>query len=89
MTGAPGPHRDASESASARSAERIGAADEELETKHRYEQPMRDNHFVVAIATPTEERTERASQLFRSHGAYTITFFGKHTIEYVGPPGKR
>jgi hypothetical protein len=72
-----------------RFAERIGAADEELETKHRFEQAMRDNHFVVAVATPTEERKERASQLFREHGAHTITFFGKHTLEYIVPPGKR
>jgi len=72
-----------------RFAERIGAADEELETKHRYEQAMRDNRFVVAVATPTEERKELASQLLRSHGAHTITFFGKHTIEYIVPPGKR
>ena len=72
-----------------RLAERIGAADEELETKHRYEQAMRDNRFVVAVATPTDERKERASQIFRAHGASTITFFGKNTIEYVVPPGKR
>jgi hypothetical protein len=50
---------------------------------------MRDNRFVVAVATPTEERKELATQLFRSHGADTITFFGKHTIEYVVPPGRR
>ncbi len=72
-----------------RAAERIGAADEELETKHRYEQAMRDNRYVVAVATPTDERKERASQLFRAHGANTITSFGKHTIEYIVPPGKR
>lgn len=72
-----------------RAAERIGAADEELETKHRYERAMRDNHYVVAVATPTDERKERASQLLRAHGAYTVTFFGKHTIEYIVPPGKR
>lgn len=72
-----------------RAAERIGAADEELETKHRYEQAMRDNRYVIAVATPTDERKVLASQLFRAHGADTITFFGKHTIEYIVPPGKR
>jgi len=72
-----------------RLAERMGAADEELETKHRYEQAMRDNRFVVAVATPTDERKDRAIQILRAHGAYTVTYFGKHTLEYVVPPGKR
>jgi hypothetical protein len=72
-----------------RFAERIGAADEELETKHRYEQAMREDRFVVAVATPTDERKELASQLFRKHGAHSVTFFGKHTLEYIVPPGKR
>lgn len=72
-----------------RAAEHIGVADEELETKQRYEQAMRDNRFVVAVAAPTDERKERATQLFRAHGAYSIAFLGKHTIEYIVPPGKR
>ena len=66
-----------------RVAERIGAADEELETKHRYEQAMRDGRFVVVVAAPTNERKERATRIFRAHGAYTIVFLGKHTIEYI------
>ena len=70
-------------------AERIGAANEELETKHRYEQAMRDDRFVIAVATLTDERKELASRLFRKHGAHTVTYFGKHTLEYVVPPGKR
>jgi hypothetical protein len=72
-----------------RLAERIGAADEEMETKHRYEQAMRDNRFVVAIAAPTEERKHRATEILRAHGAHTIAFLGKHTIEYVTAPNRR
>lgn len=71
-----------------RFAERIGIADEELETKHRYEQAMRDNRFVVSVATPTEERKDRAAQVLREHGAHTVSFFGKHAIEYITAPNR-
>ena len=72
-----------------RFAERIGAANEEMETKRRYEQAMRDNRFVLSVAAPTEERKERATQLLREHGAHTITFMGAHTIEYITSPNNR
>jgi hypothetical protein len=44
---------------------------------------------VVAVATPTDERKELASRIFREHGADSITFFGRNTLEYIVPPGKR
>lgn len=69
-----------------RLAEKIGATDEEMETKNRYEQAMRDNRFVVAVAAPTTERKEQATRILREHGAHTIAFFGKHTIEHIVPP---
>jgi hypothetical protein len=69
-----------------RLAERLGVADEEMETKNRYEQVMRDNRFVVAVAAPTEERKDRAAEILREHGGHTMAFFGKHTIEYLIPP---
>ena len=71
-----------------RLAERMGVTDEELETKHRYERALRDNRFVVAVAAPTEERKDRAAKILREHGAHTVTFFGKATIEYITPPGR-
>ena len=72
-----------------RLAERIGVADEEMEMKDRYEQAMRDNRFVIAIAAPTGDRKDRAAQILKEHGAHTMAFFNKHTIEYVTPPGRR
>lgn len=39
-----------------RLAEHLGLTDEEIETKHRYEQAMRDNTYVVSVSAPTEER---------------------------------
>jgi hypothetical protein len=71
-----------------RLAERIGATDEEMETKNRYERAMRENRFVLSVAAPTAERREQATRILREHGAHTVAFFGKHTIEYIVPPNK-
>ena len=71
-----------------RLAERIGATDEEMETKNRYEQAMRENRFVLAVAAPTPERKEQATRILREHGAHTVAFFGKHTIEHIVPPNR-
>jgi hypothetical protein len=71
-----------------RFAERIGIADEELETKHRYERAMRDNRFVISVAAPTEERKDRSAQILRDHGGHTVSFLGKHTIEYITAPNR-
>jgi len=60
----------------------------EMETKKRYEQAMRENRFVLAVAAPTPERKEQATRILRDHGAHTVAFFGKHTIEYIVPPDK-
>ncbi len=69
-----------------RFAERIGVANEEMETKSRYEQALRENRFVIVVSTPTEERKELATKILRDHGGHGIAYFGKHTIEYVTPP---
>ena len=61
-------------------------ADEEMETKNRYEQAMRDNRFVVPMAAATDDRKDRATQILREHGAHRVAFFGKHTIAYITPP---
>jgi hypothetical protein len=69
-----------------RLAERLDMANEEMESKNRYEQAMRENRFVVSVAAATDDRKDRAAQILREHGAHTIAFFGKHTIEYITPP---
>jgi hypothetical protein len=69
-----------------RLAERIGATDEEMETKNRYERAMRENRFVLSVAAPTAERKEQATRILREYGAHTVAFFGQHTIEHIVPP---
>jgi hypothetical protein len=49
---------------------------------------MRDNRFVVSVATPTQERKDRAAAILRQHGGHTVSFFGKHAIEYTTPPNR-
>ena len=71
-----------------RLAERIGVTDEEMETKNRYEQAMRENRFVLSVAAPTSERKEQATRILREHGAHTVAFFGKHTVEHIVPPNR-
>ena len=56
--------------------------------KDRYEQAMRDNRFVISVAAPTEERKNRAKEILQSHGAHTIAYYGKRTIEFITPPHK-
>jgi len=71
-----------------RFAERIGATDEEMETKNVYEHAMRDDRFVVLILADTPERKERATEILREHAAHSVAYFGKHSIEHVVPPNK-
>jgi hypothetical protein len=72
-----------------RLAERVGITDEEMEMKNRYERALRDNRFVVAVSAPTDERKEEAARILREHGAHTMAYFGKYTIEYLVPPAGR
>jgi hypothetical protein len=69
-----------------RFAEWIGATNEEIETKNRYEQAMRENRFVLSVAAPTPERKQQAAQILRQQGAHTVSFLGTHTIEHLVPP---
>ncbi len=69
-----------------RIAEALGIENVEMEVKSRYEQAMRDGHYVVLVAAPTEERKERASEILAQHDAHTVTFHGRFTIEDIVPP---
>lgn len=69
-----------------RIAESLGIENVEMEVKSRYEQAMRDGHYVVLVAAPTEERKERASAILAQHDAHSVTFHGRFTIEDIVPP---
>lgn len=69
-----------------RIADRLGIQDEEMEAKAHYEQAMRDGHFVLRVAAPTEERKARAAQILQDHGAHSVKFLGRFSIEGLVPP---
>ena len=69
-----------------RLADKLGAHDEEMEFKAHYEQAMRDGHFVVMVAAPSDERKRRATELLTEHGAHAVSFHGRFTIEGIVPP---
>lgn len=64
-----------------RIAQRLGLEDDEMALKSHYEQAMRDGGYVVRVATPTEERKERAADVLRKHGAHSINFLGRFVVE--------
>ena len=69
-----------------RIAERLGVADDEMEVKARYEQALRDGHFLVLIEAPTEARRERATQILGEHGAHSVNYMGRFSRTALIPP---
>lgn len=70
-----------------RIAERLGVANEEMESKEQYERALHDGRFVLSVAAPTDERKAVASQILHECGATLVRFFGRYTIERMAPPG--
>ena len=66
-----------------RVAEQIGIPNDELETKERYEQALRDGQVVLMVLAPTEERKMRAADLLRAHSGHFINFLGRFTREEI------
>lgn len=64
-----------------RIAEQFGVGDDEMAVKKRYEEALRDGHFVIAVLAPTDERRELAASILRDQGAHTVNFLGRFAIE--------
>lgn len=71
-----------------RIAERLGVENIEMERKERYEQAMREGHYVILVATATEERKDRAAEILAKHNAHTVSFYARFTIEDIVPPAR-
>ena len=69
-----------------RVAQKLGVQDDEMEVKARYEQSLRDGHFLLLVSAPTEARKERAAQILREHGAHSVNYMGRFAREELGPP---
>jgi hypothetical protein len=72
-----------------RVAERLGIANDEMRLKDRHEEALRDGRFVILVATPMDDRKDRAAQLLFEGGAHTLAYMGRFTIEGFVPPRSR
>ena len=72
-----------------RIAEKLGLQDEELEFKDHYEEAMRSGRFVIRVSAPSEERKDRATEILKQHGAHSVAYFGKYTIQGLVRPKAR
>lgn len=68
-----------------RFAERLGMENDEMETKERYEQALRDGRFVVSASAPTDERKTLAAKILQEHGGHFINFLGRYTMVRMHP----
>ena len=66
-------------------ADSLGIRGDELETKHQYEQALRNGGITFVVLAPTEERKQRVAQILREHGGHFINFMGRFTIEQLAP----
>ena len=64
--------------------DRFGAAGDEVDARHEYEQALRDGHVNVLVLAPTDERKQRAAEILRQHGGHFINFFGNLQLEQLG-----
>ena len=64
---------------------RTGIENDEMAVKERYEQALRDGHFVVAISAPTEERKALAAKILQEHGGHFVNFLGRYTMVRMHP----
>jgi len=69
-----------------RVAEAIGYENFEMRVKSVVEQALRDGHYVVLVAAPHGERKDLAIETLRKHGAHTVSYHDRLTVEAVIPP---
>jgi hypothetical protein len=63
--------------------DRFGAAGDEIDDRHEYEQALREGAVTVLVFAPTDERKMRAAEILRLHEGHFIKFFGKLKIEQL------
>lgn len=56
---------------------------EELEHMTRYEEELRDGHFLVVVSTPDERSKQAAYQAFRDHGGHYVDYYGPLAIHHL------
>ena len=66
-----------------RIGEWVGVSNHEMAVKERYEQALRDGHFIVGALAPDDERKRLASQIIAAHGGHFVHHFNRFSIELL------
>ncbi|HEY9516574.1 MAG TPA: hypothetical protein VIQ74_12935 [Gemmatimonadaceae bacterium] len=69
-----------------RIAEALGVTNDEMRLKDIYEEALRHGHFVLGVLAPTEDRKQLAKRILLQHGADSVNFMARFTIERRAPP---
>lgn len=68
-----------------RFTERIGLPNDESLMKRRYEDALREGHYVVAVLAATDERKEHAARIIAEHGGHFVNHLGRFSIQAMVP----
>jgi hypothetical protein len=71
-----------------RVAEAIGYENFEMRVKAVVEQALRDGRFVVLVPVQEEERKDLAVRILTAHGAHSVSYHDRLTIEAIVPPSR-
>jgi hypothetical protein len=50
------------------------------------EQALRDGRYVVLVPAPERERKDLAVRILTSHGAHSVSYHDRLTVEAIVPP---
>ena len=71
-----------------RVAEAIGYENFEMRVKAVVEQALRDGRYVVLLPVTEQERKDVAVGILTAHGAHTVSYHDRLTIEAIVPPNR-
>ena len=69
-----------------RIAEAIGYENFEMRVKAVVEQALRDGRYVALVAAPERGRKDLAVGILTSHGAHSVSYHDRLTVEAIVPP---
>jgi hypothetical protein len=69
-----------------RIAEAIGYENFEMRVKAVVVQALRDGRYVVLVPAPERERKDLAVRILTSHGAHSVSYHDRLTVEAIVPP---
>jgi hypothetical protein len=65
-----------------RFSEFIGVPNDEVTIKNLYADALKKGQLLITVLAPSDDRRQAAGQILTKHGARSVKFFGKYTIEW-------